>query len=72
MGDRCMRIPFGIPRGTLVVLRPGVWHHAPFTIDGKPANVLVVLPERTYANDCVVVELSAEEQVEILWDQPAP
>jgi ureidoglycolate lyase len=63
---------FRIPRGTLVVLRPGVWHHAPFTIDGKPANVLVVLPERTYANDCVVVELSAEEQVEILWDQPAP
>jgi ureidoglycolate lyase len=60
---------FRVPHGTLVVLRPGVWHHAPFTITGEPANVLVVLPERTYANDCVVVELPVEDQIEIVWNQ---
>lgn len=53
---------FRVPRGTLVVLRPGVWHHAPFTVDGEPANVLIVLPERTYANDCVVAELPEADQ----------
>jgi ureidoglycolate lyase len=55
---------FLVPRGTLVVLRPGVWHHAPFSLNG-PANVLIVLPERTYANDCVVVELNTSDQIRI-------
>jgi ureidoglycolate lyase len=54
-----------VPRGTLVVLRPGTWHHAPFAIDDKPANVLIVLPERTYANDAVVVELEPAERIRI-------
>jgi ureidoglycolate lyase len=57
---------FRIPRGTAVSLRPGIWHHAPFTVNGDPANVLIVLPERTYANDCIVVELAPEEQVRIV------
>jgi len=56
---------FRVPRGTLVVLRPGVWHHAPFAVSDSPANVLIVLPERTYANDCVVVPLSEEERIRI-------
>ena len=51
---------FRVPRGTMVVLRPGVWHHAPFTVTDDPANVLIVLPERTYANDCLVVELGKD------------
>ncbi|MFC1734695.1 ureidoglycolate lyase [Candidatus Hydrogenedentota bacterium] len=54
-----------VPKGTMVVLRPGVWHHAPFTIGDGPANVLIVLPERTYANDCEVVELAEDEQIRI-------
>ncbi len=49
---------FRVPRGTCVALRPGVWHHAPITIDERPANVLIVLPERTYAVDCMVVRLA--------------
>lgn len=53
---------FRVPRGTLVTLRPGVWHHAPFAL-GAPATVLVALPERTYANDCRVVSLEASECV---------
>lgn len=54
---------FMIHQGTFVVVRPGVWHHAPFTVDQKPANVLIVLPERTYINDCVTLELKPEEKI---------
>jgi len=56
---------FRVPKGTLVVLRPGVWHHAPFTINDSPANVLIVLPERTYANDCHVTEIHDEDRIKI-------
>ncbi len=55
---------FRVPRGTMVCLRPGVWHHAPFALGG-PANVLIVLPERTYANDCTVVELEDGDRIRI-------
>ena len=57
---------FHIPRGTAVSLRPGIWHHAPFTVNGEPANVLIVLPERTYANDCIVVVHELEDQIRIV------
>ena len=56
---------FYVPQGTLVVLRPGVWHHAPFTVSDKPANVLIALPERTYANDCVKVRLEETDRIRI-------
>jgi len=56
---------FRIPKGTMVVLRPGVWHHAPFTANDRPANVLIVLPERTYANDCEVFNISGEDRIRI-------
>lgn len=56
---------FRIPKGTMVVLNPGVWHHAPFTVNEQPANVLIVLPERTYANDCQVFKLKKEDQIYI-------
>jgi ureidoglycolate lyase len=56
---------FVIPKGTFVSLRPGVWHHAPFTMGGKPVNVLVVLPERTYANDCTVHKIEKKHRLKI-------
>jgi ureidoglycolate lyase len=56
---------FRVPKGTMVTLRPGVWHHAPFTVNDQPANVLIILPERTYANDCVVVELEEKQRIGI-------
>lgn len=56
---------FRVPRGTVVVLRPGVWHHAPFATGDAPANVLIVLPERTYARDCVVVQIPEGERLRI-------
>jgi ureidoglycolate lyase len=57
---------FRVPRGTLVTIRPGVWHHAPFASGCDVLNALVVLPERTYAIDCYVVVLSEEECLEIV------
>lgn len=56
---------FRIPQGTAVVLRPGVWHHAPFAHEAERVNVLIVLPERTYATDCHVRELSKGRMVKI-------
>lgn len=56
---------FRVPRGTMVVIRAGVWHHAPFTVNDQVATVLIVLPERTYANDCEVFELNEEERIRI-------
>jgi ureidoglycolate lyase len=55
---------FHVPRGTMLCLRPGVWHHAPFALEGT-VNVLIVLPERTYANDCTVLELAPRQQIQI-------
>ena len=55
---------FRVPQGTAVSIRPGVWHHAPFALDTDCANVLIVLPERTYAKDCTVVELTGDDRIE--------
>lgn len=56
---------FRVPQGTFVALHPGVWHHAPISVSGRPANVLIVLPERTYANDCRVVSLPEADRIQI-------
>lgn len=58
-------VVYRVPQGTMVVLRPGVWHHAPFTANDKVAAVLIVLPERTYANDCEVFELKGKDRIRI-------
>jgi ureidoglycolate lyase len=57
---------FRVPKGTMVILKPGVWHHAPYVAKGKVANVLIALPERTYANDCQVVKLKEKEKIKII------
>lgn len=57
---------FRVPKGTFVALRRGVWHHAPFAASADCANVLIVLPERTYADDCFVFEIPADKRVEII------
>jgi ureidoglycolate lyase len=56
---------FSVPKGTMVVLKPGVFHHAPFVAKGEHVSVLIVLPERTYANDCQVFELTDKQKVAI-------
>jgi ureidoglycolate lyase len=56
---------FRVPKGTFVSLNPGVWHHAPFAYNADVANVLIVLPERTYAIDCHVTEIAEKDRIEI-------
>jgi len=56
---------FRVPKGTFVSLRPGVWHHAPFAHNADVANVLIVLPERTYAIDCEVTVLAEKDRIDI-------
>lgn len=54
---------FRVPKGTFVALKPGVWHHGPFPVTNRPVNVLIVLPERAYANDCNVRDIPPAERV---------
>ena len=54
---------FFVPKGTFIYLHPGVWHYAPFPAENMVLHSLVLLPERTYANDCEKVFLAPEEQV---------
>lgn len=55
---------FYVPKGTMVTLNPGVWHMAPFSVD-CPVNSIIVLPRRTYANDCEFYFFPEEEQFTI-------
>ena len=56
---------FYVPKGTLLMIRPGVWHHAAFSVNRKPVNVLIVLPERGYLNDCHGAAIPKSEQRKI-------
>ncbi len=57
---------FRVPKGTLVVLNRGVWHHAPFATGDECVNVLIVLPERAYADDCLVVDVPQGERIRVV------
>ena len=57
---------FIVPKGTLVKLNPGVWHLAAMPIKDKKVNVMIVLPERTYKNDCIVVDYDPKDYIEII------
>jgi ureidoglycolate lyase len=59
-----MRI-FYVPQGTAVVLKRGVWHHAPFAVGNKSVSTLIGLPPRTYADDCEEVGLSGDDMLRI-------
>jgi ureidoglycolate lyase len=57
---------FLVPKGTMVILRPGVWHHGPFTVGNETVSCLVALPERLYARDCVEIKLGETEKIKIV------
>lgn len=57
---------FRVPKGTFVSIKRGVWHHAPFALNSACANVVIVLPERTYADDCFVYEIPEDKQIRIV------
>ena len=56
---------FLVPKGTVYALNTGVWHYGGFPVNKEEAHVMIILPQRIYMNDCVVVEYAPEDQVEI-------
>lgn len=57
---------FFVPKGTAVYLNLGVWHCGGYCLNLEEAHVLIILPERIYKNDCVVVDYAEEDQMEIV------
>lgn len=57
---------FLVPRGTMVVTRPGVWHQAGFPYGCDEVHILCALPERAYANDCVLVTIPEEKRIKVV------
>ena len=60
-GDAYIRVP----KGTMVTLRPGVWHHGPFCVDTDSLQTLIILPERLYAYDCTVLTAPEADKLRI-------
>ena len=56
---------FRVPKGTLLILRPGVWHGAPFAENSDVVNVLAILPERTYVNDAYFYHIPKDKEIHI-------
>lgn len=56
---------FIVPKGTMVKLNTGVWHLAALPVHNELLHVMIVLPERVYANDCVVCQYPEDQYVEI-------
>ena len=57
---------FLVPKNTLVKIKAAVWHLAPLPATKEALTALIILPECTYAIDCPVVDLSPDEQFEIV------
>jgi len=57
---------FRVLKGTLITVRQGVWHGAPYVENSESVNVLLVLPERTYSTDLVFCEIPKENQIQII------
>ena len=57
---------FIVPKHTLVKMNAAIWHLAPLPASEEQLTALIILPECTYANDCTVVDLTAEQQFEIV------
>jgi ureidoglycolate lyase len=54
---------FLIPKGTMVILKPAVWHYAPYPVTGDSVSAMIVLPTRTYANDCVITRIPEDKWI---------
>ena len=57
---------FIVPKHTLVKMNAAIWHLAPLPASKEQLTAMIILPECTYANDCTVVDLTAEQQFEIV------
>lgn len=59
-------VAFRVPKGTFVRLNPGVLHGRQFVVDTPSVNVMILLPERTFGNDCVFTRLEEPDWIRIL------
>ena len=57
---------FIVPKHTLVKMNAAIWHLAPLPASKEALTAMIILPECTYANDCTVVDLPADQQFEIV------
>lgn len=57
---------FIVPKGTMVCLHVGTWHCGGYCLNKNEAHALIVLPERTYKNDCVVVNYEEKDWMQIV------
>ncbi len=57
---------FIIPKGTIVKIKPGIWHMAPIPIQEKELYVMAAVSECTFLTDSTVVPLGPEKQIEII------
>ena len=57
---------FIVPKHTLVKMNSAIWHLAPLPAGKDALTAMIILPECTYANDCTVVDLTPEQQFEIV------
>lgn len=57
---------FIVPKHTVVKMNAAIWHLAPLPAKEDQLAAMIILPECTYANDCTVVDLTAEQQFEIV------
>lgn len=58
----CMEC-FLVPKGTMVILKPAVWHYAPYPVTGDSVSAMIVLPTRTYANDCITAKIPEDQWI---------
>jgi ureidoglycolate lyase len=56
---------FVVPAGTMVKYRPGVLHGTQFVVDKELANIVVLLPERTFATDMHGHRFEESDQIKI-------
>lgn len=57
---------FYVPRGTALVLNPGVWHESPYLADAEEGHIFCMLPERTYMNDAYMCYIPEEAHIEVI------
>ncbi len=57
---------FIVPKHTLVKMNAAIWHLAPLPANNEELTAMIILPECTYANDCTVVDLTEDQQFEIV------
>ena len=53
---------FLVPKNTIIKMNACVWHLAPLPANAPELCAMIVLPECTYMNDCIVVDLKDDEQ----------